>query len=295
MKKYIYCFLLSIFIFSCSSNEDNLNAPIDVANITATPIVGGALLKWQIPSDSSFTYLEVHYKKNAKDVIEKVSKYTDSLMVEGLINKEPLDFELRTVNETPDMRNEGQLFTTDLITPIKRQPDVSYFSNDLTELNVDATMLDTYTQETNEGAKENLVDGDPATYWHTAWSAGVAPLPHWIQLNFEEPKSLGAISFWFRQNSGDVAGRPSQWGLEVSDDGQSWVRVWESQANLSVLDTSVEHKINFDKNYKFQYFRVMILQNDGKTYTHLGEISFYEMATAIVDKELEAEEIYYSY
>jgi hypothetical protein len=295
MKKYIYCLLLSFILLSCSSSDDSINAPSKVSNITAAPIVGGAMLKWQIPSDSSFTYLEVHYMKNKKEVIEKVSKYTDSVMIVGLINKEPLKFEVRTVNETSDKRKEGQPLTTDVITPIKRQPDLSYFPNELTKLDVDATMLDTYTQETNEGPKENLVDGDPATYWHTAYSSGVAPLPHWIQLNFEESKKLGTIMFWFRQNSGDVAGRPSQWGLEISDDGQNWERVWESQPNLPVTETEVEHTLTFDKNYESQYFRVMILQNGGPTYTHLGEISFYTIGEKVVDKELEAEEEYYRY
>ena len=294
MKKLLYIALLFLFVVSCDKDDENLPEPSNVMNVSAEPRIGGALIKWEIPQDSAFTYLEVRYKKNEKDVLERVSKYTDTLLVEGLINAEEFTFEIQAINETPGALTKGEILTTNPVRPERREPEITYYPNELNKLEVDASILDTYTQETSEGPKENLVDGDPNTYWHSAWSSGVAPLPHWIQINFDESKPLGAIKYWFRQN-GSTAGRPQQWGLEVSNDGENWERVWESRDNLSISDNSVEHSLDFGKNYEAQYFRVMILKDESGTFANLGEISFYYMDSDIVDKEEEAEEEYYNF
>ncbi|SKB70709.1 Anaphase-promoting complex (APC), subunit 10 [Salegentibacter holothuriorum] len=294
MKKLLYIALLSLFVISCDKDDENLPAPSNVMNVSAEPRIGGALVKWEIPSDSAFTYLEVRYLKNGKEVLERVSKYTDTLLVEGLINAEEFSFEVQAVNETPNAKTEGEVLTTGKVRPIRRSAEITFFPNQLNSVDVEASMLDTFTQEQSEGPKENLVDGDPSTYWHSAWSSGVAPLPHWIQINFDEPKNLGAIKYWFRQ-SANTSGRPQQWGLEVSEDAETWERVWESRDNLPISDNSSEHELTFDKNYESQYFRVMILKNGSGTFAHLGEISFYNMDSNIVDKEEEAEEEYYNF
>ncbi|MBE7640018.1 DUF4959 domain-containing protein [Salegentibacter sp. BLCTC] len=294
MKKLLYIALLSLFVISCDKDDENLPAPSNVTNVSAEPRVGAALVKWEIPSDSAFTYLEVRYKKNGKDVLEKVSKFTDTLLVEGLINAEEFSFEVQTVNETPTAKTDGQILTTEPVRPIKRKPEITYFPDDLQKQELIPEIIDTYTQEERAGPKEDLIDGDPDTFWHSAWSSGVQPLPHWVQINFKEEKEIGAVKYRFRKNA-DVSGRPSQFGLEISSDGENWERVWESRENLPVDDNSREYKINFDENYSSSYFRVMFLKNGGQNYVHLGELSVYKMKSAIVDKEEEAEEEYYNF
>jgi|26BtaG_2_1085354.scaffolds.fasta_scaffold01302_3 hypothetical protein len=294
MKNLLYTTLIALVLIGCSNSDDSLEAPSDVTSVNAESRIGGALVKWSIPADAKYTYLAIKYLKNGKQVVEKASKYTDTLLVKGLINKEEFSFDIQSVNETPSMMTTGNLLTSNTVRPIRRAPDITYYPDELEKLLVTNDMIDTYTQETSEGPKSNLLDGDPSTYWHSAWSSGVAPLPHWIQINFDEPTDLGAIKYWFRNNS-DTRGRPTQWGLETSEDGVTWERVWESNANLPITDNTVEHSVGFDKNYTATHFRVMILANASGNFAHLGEISFYKMAARIVDKEAEAEEIYYNY
>ncbi len=286
--------MLVTLIYSCESDDISVSAPTNISNVITEPRVGGAWLKWEIPADSNYTYIEVHYLKNGKEVVEKSSIYTDTLLIDGLINKEPTAFKLRTVNDLASAKAFSEYLETGEVTPIAREPKITFFPDDLTKLEVTADMLDTYTQETTEGPKENLVDGDPATYWHSAWSSNVAPLPHWIQVNFDEPQEMGAIKYWFRQNS-STAGRPQQWGLAVSEDGVNWTRVWESDPDLPITDNTKEYALDFGQNYTSKYFRVLILQDEAGTYANLGEISFYSMGSAVVDKEQEAEDEYYSF
>lgn len=294
MRKILYTTIVALLLIGCDNEEVSLAAPTDVVSVSAEARVGGALVQWEIPEDADYTYLEIGYVKNGKAVVEHASKFTDTLLVEGLINKEEFSFTIKAVNETPEARTEGTTITSNAVTPIRRNPDITFYPEVLEELAITSDMLDAYTQESSEGPKTNLVDGNPSTYWHSAWSSGVAPLPHWIQINNTEVSDLGAIKYWFR-NNGDTGGRPTQWGLETSEDGVTWERVWESNDNLSVADNSIEHSVAFDKNYTAKNFRVLILKNGSGTYAHLGEISFYKMDSKIVDKELEAEAVYYSF
>jgi hypothetical protein len=294
MKKYIYCLALSLALLSCSKDEEVVAAPTEISNVAVSPTEGGALVSWTVPADSKYSYVEVKYMKNGKEVVEKASVFANSLLVKGLINKEPLNFTVSTVNEVPGKKAESSTVSTETVTPIKRVPAITYFPNDLTKLIVTDDMLATFTQEVTEGPKKNLVDGDVTTYWHSAWSSNTAPLPHWIQIKFAEVTKLGAIKYWFR-GGGDVNARPSQWGLDVSTDGVVWNRVYTSNAGLPVADNTTEQKLVFDKNYESKFFRVLILKNNGNSYTHLGEITFLKQGDAFVDKEKEAEDIYYNY
>src|SRR5690625_5585989 len=77
-------------------------------------------------------------------------------------------------------------------------------------------MIETYTQESSEGPKANLVDGSTSTYWHSAWSSGVAPLPHWIQINFDQSEEIGGFNYTFRQPSG-INDRPNHFDVRSEE------------------------------------------------------------------------------
>lgn len=294
MRNLFYAVIVMSSLVACDNSDDSIAVPTDVVSISAEPRIGGALVKWSVPADGDYTYLEIKYLKNGKEVVEKASKYTDTLLITGLINKEEFSFDIQSVNETPSKKQYGNFITSNKVRPIERSSEITYYPDQLEKILVTADMIDTYTQETSEGPKENLVDGNPGTYWHSAWSGNVAPLPHWIQINFDEPTDMGAIAYWFRDPSSD-SGRPSQWGLEVSEDGEEWERVWTSKDNLSIADPANAHNLPFDKNYTSKYFRAMILKNGSMSFAHLGEIEFFRMNSKVVDKEKEAEEIYYNF
>jgi hypothetical protein len=139
-----------------------------------------------------------------------------------------------------------------------------------------ASMIETFTQEELEGPKENLVDGNFNTYWHSAWSDGVAPLPHHIQINFSEPKAIGGVQYWFRSPSGS-SGRPNSFDVQTSTDGTTWTTVWTSATNLPVtIMPPTANTLSLDKNYTSKYFRIRILTTPGNTtFTHLSEIKVY--------------------
>lgn len=290
----ILFFLILIMAISCNKQiSDNLPEPNNITNLRAEPRIGGALLKWDIPDSSNYMYLEVSYDKNGKKVVQNVPNNVDSVLIEGLINKENYTFFVQPfIRGINDVVSGTVISTTTAISPIRRPVNEVFFPSDITKVPVTADMAETYTQETTEGPKRNLFDGDMTTFWHTAWSAGVQPLPHWIKLSFEQPQKIGVIKYYLRQTS-NTAGCPSQFGLDVSNDGTTWTRVWTSNAGLSVANLATEKTLVLDKNYESKFFRILILQTPGNTtYTHLGDISFYNMRSEVLDLEEEAEKNY---
>lgn len=292
MKKLLYLFFAAL-LFSCNDKDVDLLPPSEILNIQAEPRVGSALVKWTLPADSNFLYLELRYMKKGEVVTTKVSKHTDSVLVTGLLNKHEYSFELQPFNANEKGAIGGATLTSNTVRPIRRPIETSYYPSDLTKLNVTEDMIETYTQETSEGPKKNLLDGDRNTYWHSAWSSGVAPLPHWIEIAFNEPTSMGAIKYFFRNNA-TQNGRPTQIALELSEDGTTWDRVWTSAAGLSVTTPLAEEKtLAFDKNYTSKFFRVMILATQGNTtWVALGDMGFYSMKEELTDMEELAEQDY---
>lgn len=138
-------------------------------------------------------------------------------------------------------------------------------------------MIETFTQEGSEGPKENLVDGNPATYWHSSWSSGVSPLPHHIQINFDNPTELGGLNYTFRQPSG-ITDRPNQFDIQTSSDGETWTTVWTSKPNLPVAPVDEMRTLIFDQNYSARYFRVRILATYGnRDWTHLSTLEVFRV------------------
>ncbi|MGC4941013.1 family 20 glycosylhydrolase [Kribbella sp. DT2] len=73
-----------------------------------------------------------------------------------------------------------------------------------------------------DGRAVNAIDGNPATFWHTEWSAHQPQPPHEIQLDLGSAKSVCAVTYLTRQNA--TNGRIADYELYLSTDGVSWGR-----------------------------------------------------------------------
>ncbi|MFF4369059.1 TIM-barrel domain-containing protein [Streptomyces sp. NPDC001594] len=86
------------------------------------------------------------------------------------------------------------------------------------------TLLSADSQETaaENGAATNAFDGDPATIWHTAWSANKpAPLPHEIRIDLGARYTVDGLGYLPRQDGG-VNGRIGGYEVYVSDTTTDW-------------------------------------------------------------------------
>ena len=158
MKKILFAlFSFAVLFFSCDSDDESSPLPTDVSNVSVEPRVGGALIKWTIPADRNFLYLQSRYDKNGRVISTNSSIYTDSVLISGLINKLEYVFELQTFNVDGQ---GGSILQTSSVRPIRRANEIIYSIDDATDVALTVDMLTTYTQESTEGGKANLIDGE---------------------------------------------------------------------------------------------------------------------------------------
>ena len=287
MKNITYLIFCSFaFLMLSRCQKDNLPEPNSVTKITTSARVGGAVVKWVLPSDTNMRYIQVRYTKNGRVIKTNASTFTDTCLITGLLNKIDYTFEVQSFNS---IDVGGAILTAGPVKPIRRGIDTTYT---YAEIPLTAAMLVTYTQETTEGPKTNLVDGNIATYWHSAWSGTTAPLPHWIQITFNSDVLFGGFQYWMRQG-GAASDRPTQWDVQTSTDGVTYTTVWTSLPNLVVDPSTAMFQQLVTRPFLAKYVKVRILTNQGgKTYTNLGEFKALGATTITVDREKEAETNY---
>lgn len=77
------------------------------------------------------------------------------------------------------------------------------------------------SEETGGYAAALAFDGDPSTFWHTAWQKGTTPPPHEIRLDLGSTHVLGGFRYLPRQD-GFTVGNIRDYGFFVSMDGVEW-------------------------------------------------------------------------
>lgn len=82
-------------------------------------------------------------------------------------------------------------------------------------------------EATNEGSSNvatAVLDGNESTYWHTKWSGGETPYPHYLTIKVNEPEkvSISQITFVFPRES---RYRAKQVEVSKSSDGKTFTKV----------------------------------------------------------------------
>ena len=76
------------------------------------------------------------------------------------------------------------------------------------------------SEESGEGDAAHLVDGNPNTIWHTAYSVTVAKHPHWVDFDLMKPMTIKGFSYLPRLSG--YGGEVKDYTISVSDDGKTW-------------------------------------------------------------------------
>lgn len=118
------------------------------------------------------------------------------------------------------------------------------------------------------GAAANAIDDNPYTIWHTAYSGGVAPLPHAITLDLGTTRQLAALRYLPRQDGG-INGRVSSYEVAVSTDSVRWRTVATGQ----FVNDQTEKEVDFAPT-RAKYLRFIALSEvNGKQYTSVAELT----------------------
>lgn len=123
MKKISLLFLSALLLASC--NEDlggridqhadiPVPGPVTVKNVRS--IAGGAVIKVAIPDDPNLKGIVAEYERGGQTVNAKISRYVDSLTVEGFADTKPQTVKLYSFNVNEE-RSSGVSITVNPLTP----------------------------------------------------------------------------------------------------------------------------------------------------------------------------------
>jgi hypothetical protein len=119
------------------------------------------------------------------------------------------------------------------------------------------------------GRRANVLDGNPATFWHTRYSGTVAPVPHEIQLDLGTARAVTDLYYQPRTDA-SPNGRIGRYEVYVSADGSSW---GTPVATGTLPNTTAEQHIRFlPKTGRYVRLRALSEVN-GNAWTSIAELN----------------------
>ena len=133
---------------------------------------------------------------------------------------------------------DGEVFEGALsVTVAVNSYDADDDSRDIPVSVLTATAGDWQTgYEATEGPAELVLDGDPATLWHTDWY-GTSREDHWIQFELSESYTVDGLRYLPR-SGGSTNGTITRYDVQISDDGVNFESVaagnWENNTSWKI-------------------------------------------------------------
>jgi hypothetical protein len=130
--------------------------------------------------------------------------------------------------------------------------------------------------ESDGGGKDKMIDNDYDNngYWHSQWSGGNAPLPHWAIIDMKGQMEVGRIVTQRRSN-GDT--RTVQYFVGNSPDANSdtWVKVAEG----TYASQSANHILTLDATEPVtgQYLKLVLPDSYRDVFTAICEVDVYAL------------------
>lgn len=136
--------------------------------------------------------------------------------------------------------------------------------------------------------KENAIDGNPATIWHTAYGGNTPTCPHEIIVDMG--KSYNVTAFIYQGRSDSQNGRVKNYEVYFSKDGKTW---GTAASKGTLADNSGEQIIALSKMITARYFRFVALSEvNNNAWTSAAELGIQAISDEALDVEsIEVDEI----
>lgn len=287
--KYLFAAAIACAAFaSCDDNFTNIEEAgylaqpktIDASSVTSEALPGAIKLRWTVPADSSFSYMKISYvdPANQQKVTNVVSIYTDSLLITNTLKRYgDYTFTFQAFNDKGDAGQPVEVKAQSGAVP----PTISYEKED--EVKLSADQLSTDDQEPSEGPIKNLVDGNSNTFFHTRWSYPQKPMPQYVQIDFKEAHQVFMLYY---QNRNGSQRPPAAFEIQVSNDGQSWEKVFEVSSGLPTAKSSEYTTPGIDAGKSFTHLRFVVTREaSNSSFFCLAEMKFYNAKKIVYDPE----------
>lgn len=271
---------------SCREEDPSMTA-LAVGGIRAEALPGAIRLSWEPVESRDFLYAEVsYYDFGTQTTVAKLcSRYTNTLYVDGLLNrygKYRFTFTAYDMQERPGqpVYIEQQCLKAESYYVVVAENRIP----------LTAEQLYTNAQEPSEGPLENLVDGDPDTYFQSFWDEYTYPelKPsgyHYVAFDLRQEVSALKFQYWNRKRGGSLPRTVNVYG---GTDGT----MWDLLAHLENLpgdpgSSYTSETILTETPVSRVKFEVVQGTDTYQPYFALAEIEFYEVVRELIDPETE--------
>lgn len=179
--------------------------PGQLENLDVSPVASSALFSWENPGDEDFdrilfkiqevgvdtflvkdTLLNIETMRNVVNLRENTG-YTYEIITEDYLGNasEPMTGSFKTLIEV-NIPNKDQ--------NDKMIWEVADWSSEET------------SGEGSNGRAEQAIDGDDGTYWHSQWTGGGAPAPHFIVVDLNDHLKVSVVEI-FKRSTGNAANK----------------------------------------------------------------------------------------
>lgn len=143
---------------------------------------------------------------------------------------------------------------------------------------------DSEDSEKDMCVKENAIDDDLSTYWHTQWFSAQPALPHEIQIDLGSQQYMDIIEYYPRQDDWGPDGAIGAYEIYVSNDGLDWgdpvhKDYFRWPNNASAADFKDKQRIFLDKSTRGQFLKIVALseaqKDPAKPFTAMAELDLW--------------------
>jgi hypothetical protein len=296
MKNKLFFLVLSVvalLFISCDESVTPIQ-PSGISNITSEARSGEIFLQWEwdIKHDENVELLRITYFDHllGRDALRVASVYSDTILIPNTRAKfGEYTFTFQPVSSTGTLGSTQQIKAVSGVAPattIRRDERIS----------LTAAMLSTNAQEPSEGPIANLVDRNPDTFFHTAWSVAVGSM-HYFQVALPEPVS-GLIRYDFNtRHSGNGGGDPQVIRVEGSNNGTNWTEIvvhdfrpdGQGTTYANTRRLLVESPLmNLQEAYSMFRFTPLARRSQdplNSSFFDLGQFAMFEVDLTIIDPE----------
>ena len=106
--------------------------------------------------------------------------------------------------------------------------------------------VDSQEAAAGQNSAAAAIDGDAATFWHTQYTGGNAPLPHRFIVNLGATRGIGGFKYLPRPAAGGLNGTIAAYNFYIGNDGVNWTLVKSGNFN-DFADRSAEKSISVDR------------------------------------------------
>ncbi|WP_343321026.1 discoidin domain-containing protein [Sphingobacterium multivorum] len=228
---------------------------------TVVPYIDGnnLVLAWDNETQDPVT-VNVQYELNG---VKKTATLAESTDVKGKLS---FDVQGKATAIAYTLKTEG------LTSPIQQKQ-----VNPLGLVNKALWSASASSVETEEGEKngkpESLIDGDITTFWHSTWSDGEPPYPHWFIIDMAKVEAFGRFGMIRRYNNTNGF---KTFNIEVSLDKVNWKMIGKD-LNFNSADSPAAWQDYSVAPVNARYIRITMTasRNGTSLSTHLGEFRAY--------------------